>query len=79
MNKSESEKYLGDFITNEGNIKATIKDRTDKANSTINDILSILDDVPLGSAKISVGLKLRTAMFTSKLLVNSESWQSILQ
>lgn len=79
MNKSKSEKYLGDYITTEGTIKATIKDRINKSNDTINYISAILMDVPLGSAKIGIGLKLRTTIFTSKLLLNSESWQSLLK
>ena len=79
MNKSIKEKYLGDFITESASIKETIKDRVNKANGSINEIVSILQDVPLGSAKTNIGLKLRNAMFASKILVNCESWQSILK
>ena len=44
-----------------------------------NEITSILDEIPLGPYKISVGLELREAMMLNGMLFNSEVWYNITE
>ena len=74
---SDKEKYLGDFVTSNGKLDATIEDRVKRANSYISEISSILKDVPLGKARVEMGLQLRRAMFINGVLFNSEAWHNI--
>ena len=54
-----------------------MKERTDKGYGIVNEILSILQEIPLGPYKISVGLKLREAMLLNGILFNSEIWYNV--
>ena len=71
------DKYVGDIIAADGSNKDNIKDRTDKGYGIVNEIISMLDEIPLGPYKISVGLKLREAMFLNGILFNSEIWYNV--
>ena len=77
MNESKQEKYLGDFIISSGTIKSTIEDRKNKGYGIINEILGILDEIPLGRYKMEIGLKLRQAMLLNGILYNSEAWHAL--
>ena len=77
MSDSNKEKYLGDFIHESGKIRETIEDRRGKGFGIVNEILAILEDVPLGKYKLEIGLKLRQAMLLNGVLFNSEVWHSI--
>ena len=77
MKLSEKEKYLGDTITSSGNIKATIEDRVAKGYGISSEILAIIKEVPLGSYRIEIGLKLRQAMLVNGILYNSEGWHGV--
>ena len=76
MKNSEKEKYLGDFITKEGNSNATLCARKTRAYAILAEIRSILTEIPLGSRKMEIGLALRDAWFLNGILFNSEVWSS---
>jgi hypothetical protein len=77
MKSAESEKYLGDIIHQDGTLKATIAQRKSKGNGIVAEILSILDEIPLGSNRVEVGIMLREAMLINGILFNSEAWHGI--
>ena len=74
MNVSNKEKYLGDILTNDGKIQATVDDRLAKGQGLIKQILTILSEIPLGKFKVQMGLHLRQAMLINGTLYNSEAW-----
>ena len=77
MDDSEKEKYLGDFIDSTGTITSTIEDRKYKGYAMAAEIISILDEIPLGQHRMEIGLLLRQAMLINSMLFNSEAWHSI--
>ena len=77
MKKSESEKYLGDFIDKSGKVKATITDRVNKGYGIVSEIQAIIKEVPLGKYKLDIGLKLRQAMLINGMLYNNAAWHSV--
>ena len=77
MKNSESEKYLGDFISSDGKLDATIHDRIRRAYSYLSEIRALLTDMPFGKWRIQIGLLLRDAMFMNGILFNSEAWHAI--
>ena len=77
MKESKQEKYMGDQLHSSGKIKATIDDRTAKGYGIVSDILAILDEIPLGTYRLDIGLKLRQAKFINGILFNSEGWHGI--
>ena len=77
MKTSNKEKYLGDIITSEGNLDATIEDRITKAWSYYAEIKAIINEFPFGKRKTEIGLILRDAMFVNGILFNSEAWHNI--
>jgi hypothetical protein len=77
MEDSVKEKYLGDFIENNGMIHSTIEERKNKGYAMAAEIISILDEIPLGQHKMEIGLLLRQAMLINCMLFNSEAWHSI--
>ena len=76
MKNSNKEKYLGDLITN-GTIRNTIEERKNKGFGIINEIMAILDEIPLGRYKMEIGLRLRQAMLVNGMLYNSEAWHAV--
>ena len=77
MKTSNKEKYLGDIITHEGKIDATIEDRIKKAWSYYAEIRAILNEFPFGKRKTEIGLMLREAMFINGILFNSEACHNV--
>ena len=65
------DKYVGDVLTADGANTENIEERADKGYGIVNEILSILSEIPLGPYRISVGLKLREAMLLNGILFNS--------
>ena len=62
MKTAESEKYLGDIIDKSGSIQATIQSRKSKGQGITTEIMSILDEVPLGKHRVDEAFKLREEM-----------------
>ena len=57
MNDAIQEKYLGDLINTSGTCTKTIEERRSKAFGIVNEIIAILDEIPLGRYKMEIGLK----------------------
>ena len=74
MKSSDKEKYLGDFITKEGNSNETIKDRIKRGYGILAQIRALMYEVPLGKRRFEIGLALRDAWFLNGCLFNSEVW-----
>ena len=70
---SENQKYLGNRVTSKGLTKQTFEERRGKAYGATNEIISILDEVPLGRFKLEIGLCLRNALFLNSILFSSEA------
>ena len=77
MKEAESEKYLGDIVDKNGSIKATIENRKKRGQGSINEIMSILSEIPFGKYKTEVALKLRESMLLTGMLFNSEAWHGL--
>ena len=77
MVNSDREKYLGDLVDKTGRIRATIEERKTKGCALVAEIMAILDEIPLGSHKMEIGLHLRQAMLINGILYNSEVWHAI--
>ena len=77
MKESQAETYLGDVISEDGKLDATIKARKVKAFSYLSEIRALLSDMPFGKRRLEIGLLLRDAMFVNGVLCNSEVWHSI--
>ena len=73
---SEKEKYLGDYLTKFANPLATMEDRRQKGEGILSNIRAMLEDVPLGTRRLEIGLTLREAWFLNGTLYNSEVWCS---
>ena len=69
-----NEKYVGDIVSNNGRHTANIKARRSKGIGVVNEILSILNHMGLGSHYFKAGMLLRTAMLHQVLLCNAEAW-----
>ena len=77
MKDSNTEKYLGDYISHDGKHDNTHKDRTLRAYSYLSEIRALLSDMPFGKRRLQIGLMLRDAMFINGVLFNSEAWHSV--
>ena len=62
MEDSDREKYLGDMVDKTGKTRATVENRKAKGYALVAEIMAILDEIPLGSHKMEIGLHLRQAM-----------------
>lgn len=77
MKEAEKEKYLGDIIDSTGNLEATIESSQKKGDGIMSEILSIINEIPLGKYKVEVALRLREAMLINGILFNSEAWHGV--
>ena len=76
MKQTDSEKYLGDIVSNSGNDK-NIEKRKELGMKSISDILSTLKEFGIGSFYVKTGLIYRDSILKCKLLLNSEVWHSL--
>ena len=74
VDKSDSEKYLGDIISYDGRNQNVFEARKGKGFGTNNKILNILEDVCFGPFTFEVALTLRDSFLISSILTNSEAW-----
>ena len=63
-------------MTKNANPKATIEDRKNKGNGILSKMHALLQDIPLGSKRLEIGLTLREAWFVNGTLFNSEVWSA---
>ena len=59
MEEKTKAKYLGDIFDNSGKVRINIEERRAKGFAIINEILAIIEEIPLGKYKIEIGLNLR--------------------
>ena len=64
-------------MTADGTNTENIQGRMDRGFGIVNEIVSILGEIPLGPYRISVGLKLREAMLLNGMQFNSEIWYGL--
>jgi hypothetical protein len=76
MKQVDSEKYLGDIVSNSGN-EENIAKRKKLGMKSISDILSTLKEFGIGCYYVKTGLSYRDAILKCKLLLNSEVWHSL--
>jgi hypothetical protein len=77
MKEANSEKYLGDILYETGNIQSTITKRKERGTGIVAEILSIINEIPLGKHKLDVASRIREAMFLNGILHNSEAWHGL--
>ena len=77
MNTEDSEKYLGDIITNNGKNDKNIKARENRGRGITKDLLATIVEMLAGAQHHELGVTLRNAMLISSLLTNSESWYNV--
>ena len=75
--ETKSEKYLGEINNETGNIESTITKRKERGTGIVAEILSIINEIPLGKHKLDVALRLREAMFLNGILHNNEAWHGL--
>ena len=76
MKRTDSEKYLGDIVSNTGNTE-NIEKRKKIGMQTISELMSSLKEVGVGGFYIKTGLIYRDAILKCKLLLNSEVWHTL--
>ena len=77
MHEAKSTKYLSNIISSNGGVRETIEDRRNQGWGRVAMIMGILGEVALGTYRIEVGLMLRKAILTSKLLYSAEAWSAV--
>ena len=77
MENSDRETYLGDIIDKSAKARPNIEKRKAKGYGAINDILAIVNEIPLSHWKVQAGLHLRQAMLVNGTMFNSEAWHNI--
>ena len=68
MHEVESANYLGNFITSQGGVRATVEDRRSKGWGRVSQVMGILGEVALGRHRMEAGLILRTFFDVAHLL-----------
>ena len=77
MEESETEKYLGDLISNDGKNEKNIKARKDKGQGIVDQIMSILESTVFGPFQFEVALTFRASLLLNGILTNSEAWYGL--
>ena len=72
MKTTSSEKYLGDIINNSGKLNENIQARVNKANGTINTIISLINEIAFGHDTIQIALLFRNSMLINSIVSSSE-------
>ena len=79
MKATSEAKYLGDIISEEGNLKSTIEERSMRGIGIVNQINSMLSSLSLGFYYFEIAFILREARLINGTLTNSEVWPSLSQ
>ena len=77
IEESEEEKYLGDLVASDGSNSKNIKARKGRGFGIINQIASMLDEICFGPHYFEVAMTLRSSLFISSILLNSEIWYGL--
>ena len=68
MMQVNKEKYLGDYLTNDGKINVNISERQAKGNGYVNQIFSTLKEVSFGVHYFDMSMLFRTTMLINGML-----------
>ena len=71
MKKKSSGSYLGDILSSDGTLDATIEDRRQKGIGLVSKISGMVGNISLGIHFFRVALNLREAMMINEILTNS--------
>ena len=77
MKNVKEKKYLGDLISSDGSNSKNIKERTDKSNGIINNIVSALHERPYGRHEFKAYKIMREGLLLGGMLTNTDSWINI--
>ena len=77
METVETEKYLGDIISNDGKNSKNITARKNRGIGVTNQIMSILEEICFGNYYFQVAMILRNSLLISSLLTNAEAWYNL--
>ena len=77
LQNSQSEKYLGDFLSSSLNNMTNIIARRNKGTAAMNQIMSIINDICFGPFLFEVFVTLREALFVNSILANSAVWYGV--
>ena len=77
MKTASSSKYLGDIVSGKASVHDTIERRRSEGWGKVSQILGILNEVPTGTLRTQIGLKMRETKLCNNLLYNAEAWSSI--
>ena len=77
MEEKNSEKYLGDIISDDGRNINNIKARVSKGKGIISRIMTYLDGIPFGKFYFEIAIILRNSLMLSSILFNSEAWYNL--
>ena len=72
MAEVEKDKYLGDYLTNDGKININVLERQKKGNSYVNQIMSTLKEVSFGFYYFKMAMLFRTTMLLNGMLCSVE-------
>ena len=74
MGVKSEQMYLGDVISADGKHTKNIQNRKNKGLGIIDQITSILETVFFGKYFFEIAMVLRSSLFLSSVLLNSEAW-----
>ena len=77
MHQADTTKYLGDTINKNAKVASNMAERRVKAVASFSIIRAILEDIPLGTYRVEIGLELRQALFINSVLFNCETWHGV--
>ena len=77
MKKSKECSYLGDVLSTNGSIEATIEQRRQKGVGICSQITGIVNGLSLGNFYFQIGFFLRETMLLNGILTNSEAWYPV--
>ena len=77
IESSNSQKYLGDYITNDGKNDITIEARVSKGYAIIQQIMTILEENNYGNHCFKAVKLFRESLFLNSILLNIEAWSNV--
>ena len=75
--QTDSVRYLGNMLTPQGGLNATLDDRRRRGWGKVSQILGILSEMNSGHHRLEIGLVLRMAILTNSLLFCLEAWSNL--
>ena len=72
MKTASSEKYLGEIINCNAKIDENIQSRKNKGIGSVNNIISMIEEISFGEHTFEIALLFRSAMLINSMLCSSE-------